>query len=117
MIIISRLLVKKQSSGILKLNTDFKSFKLDSIVINKLPLLESPAIIDSSDIIDNNTPIYDIKGDRKSPIIKLFETNSERIVVINGETFGSGAFNFIKIRIHLKNVSYVPYFNSISILC
>ena len=85
MIIISRLLVQNNNRQNFKLNTDFKSFKLDSIVINKLPLLESPAIIDSSDIIDNNTLIYDIKGDRKSPIIKLFGTNSERIVVINGE--------------------------------
>ena len=98
---------KYQSSGILKLNTDFKSFKLDSIVINKLPLLESPAIIDSSDIIDNNTLIYDIKGDRKSPIIKLFETNSERIVVINGENLWKWRIQFYQNKNSFKEFDYM----------
>lgn len=98
---------KHQSSGILKLNTDFKSFKLDSIVINKLPLLESPAIIDSPDIIDNNTLIYDIKGDRKIPIIKLFETNSERIVVINGENLWKWRIQFYQNKNSFKEFDYM----------
>lgn len=98
---------KQQSSGILKLNTDFKSFKLDSILINKLPLLESPAIIDSSDIIDDNTLIYNIKGDLSSPIIKLFETNSERIVVINGENLWKWRIQFYQNKNSFKEFDYM----------
>lgn len=98
---------KQQSSGILKLNTDFKSFKLDSILINKLPLLDSPAIIDSSDIIDDNTLIYNIKGDLNSPIIKLFETNSERIVVINGENLWKWRIQFYQNKNSFKEFDYM----------
>ena len=70
--------IKEQSSGILKLNTNFKSFKLDSIVVNTLPLLESPATINSSNIIDDNTLFYTQTSENKNPVIKLSEKYRSR---------------------------------------
>ena len=98
---------KQRSIEILKLNTNFKSFKLDSIVINKLPLLDSPAIIDSSGNINDNTLLYNIKGESKNPIIKLFETNSERIVVINGENLWKWRIQFYQNKNSFKEFDYM----------
>lgn len=99
--------VKEQRSGILRLNTNFKSFKLDSIFINKLPLLESPAIINSSGIINDNTLFYNLTSQSKNPVIKLLETNSERVVVINGENLWKWRVQFYQNKKSFQEFDYL----------
>lgn len=99
--------INEQSSGILKLNTNFKSFKLDSIVVNTLPLLESPATINSSNIIDDNTLFYTQTSENKNPVIKLLETNSERVVVINGENFWKWRVQFYQNKNTFQEFDYL----------
>lgn len=99
--------INEQSSGILKLNTNFKSFKLDSIVVNTLPLLESPATINSSNIIDDNTLFYTQTSENKNPVIKLLETNSERVVVINGENFWKWRVQFYQNKNSFQEFDYL----------
>ena len=99
--------IKEQSSGILKLNTNFKSFKLDSIVVNTLPLLESPATINSSNLIDDNTLFYTQTSQNKNPVIKLLETNSERVVVINGENLWKWRVQFYQNKNSFQEFDYL----------
>ena len=99
--------IKEQSSGILKLNTNFKSFKLDSIVVNTLPLLESPATINSSTVIDDNTLFYTQTSQNKNPVIKLLETNSERVVVINGENLWKWRVQFYQNKNSFQEFDYL----------
>ena len=99
--------INEQSSGILKLNTNFKSFKLDSIVVNTLPLLESPSTINSSNIIDDNTLFYTQTSENKNPVIKLLETNSERVVVINGENFWKWRVQFYQNKNSFQEFDYL----------
>ena len=99
--------IKEQSSGILKLNTNFKSFKLDSIVVNTLPLLESPATINSSNVIDDNTLFYSQTNQNKNPVIKFLETNSERVVVINGENLWKWRVQFYQNKNSFQEFDYL----------